>query len=453
MNKLSQLTIKITVLIALFAFVYKITPLPITHNFHLHAQEPELNAAEPALNASDPVLSATEPALNAQEPVKDKSSTLPFEMFSWYPMVQSGKNIEITNEVNHDLFLAAESVEISGIVNGDVYVATQNLKVGGQINGSLITASQNAVIDGVVEGSVKIAAQTVSVNGFIGKSILGVSQVFTLSQDALINGSLTLAAANLDINSDVGGSVLAAASQVNLNSMVDGPVKIACESLIFGSDAIILSNLDYISTQTALGTPNQLSQGSIQQYLPSEEQIKESHKRSKFFNREGKNFDRGEVAKNVVGLTIGFKAINTMMMALIGFVIIKIAPTYLDQAQKSFKKSPLKDLFYGFGVILMLPILAVLLMITVFGIPLGLITLSVWFALFYLSSIPVALVLGNLIFQKIQWSVGQNNTVVQFLAGLLLLFVIGFIPVINLISGVLITFAGAGMWLPKKVKL
>ena len=99
---------------------------------------------------------------------------------------------------------------------------------------------------------------------------------------------------------------------------------------------------------------------------------------------------------------------------------------------------------WGALIFFVTPIAAVLVMFTVIGVPLGLISLVTWAILVYLAQIPVAITIGWLILSR-RRDISSKGLMVGALAlGLLILYLINWIPIAGWIINLFVVFFGLG---------
>lgn len=104
--------------------------------------------------------------------------------------------------------------------------------------------------------------------------------------------------------------------------------------------------------------------------------------------------------------------------------------------------APLKGLGFGFLALILTPIILVLLMMTVIGIPLSFILLSLYIISIYISKIIVSTLIG-FFFQK-KFNLSNVQTFWLFLLGLITLSILGIIPIVGWIFGLVLASFGLG---------
>jgi len=115
----------------------------------------------------------------------------------------------------------------------------------------------------------------------------------------------------------------------------------------------------------------------------------------------------------------------------------------VGQVKDTLLNSSLRSLSLGFLFLVCLPVAAVMLAITLLGVPLGLLTLLGWLVLLYLSKIFVALAVGEWLLARLRG--GRISAPLLSLAtGLLLLTFVTLIPYAGFLIKIMIVSLGFG---------
>ena len=133
-----------------------------------------------------------------------------------------------------------------------------------------------------------------------------------------------------------------------------------------------------------------------------------------------------------------------VMIFIIGLIIILIAKKRITLMQSAIQKRPWQTLGWGALILIATPIAAIIVMITVIGLPLGIISLILWGVALYLSQIPVALLLGRLIIRQNRELDSKGIMIGALALGLFVLFVLRLIPIVGWIIGLLVIAFGLG---------
>lgn len=328
--------------------------------------------------------------------------------------------------VNRDLFLGAGYIKILGNVNGDIFAVGGDFENNGHINGDIILGAGNSIIGGKVDGDLRIGAGRVVVNGEIGRNATVLSSDILLEKDSAINGNLNILSGKVTLNGFVGGDFRASAENVLINGLVKGDVEVGSSTLTFGPDAKINGNLTYRSADEML-VPEGVVDGEVIRKEPvADENFEENRRKA----------EEGIKVFHVVR-----KAISILSYLIIGTILILMFTDFMKKTALTIQEKPLFSLGLGFVGLIVIPIAALLVMITVIGIPIGIISLMGYGVLLYLAKLPAALWIGSKILK------GENKPLLPMILGIFILMLVSFIPYLgNLVSFAAMVF-GIGSYM------
>jgi hypothetical protein len=352
---------------------------------------------------------------------------------------RSGTNITIGSgeTVNGDLYLTGTNVTIEGTVNGDVFILGQNININGLVNGGISVAGQTITVNGKVSTGARIAGQTIHIGGNIGRDLIAVGSDVMVDRAAVIGGDLNLACSTGIMNGHVAGNIRGSVNLLTIAGAVDGNVNITVSSLNITSSANIRGNLTYTSRNTVTIQSGSVIGGTTSQIIPA--------------NHRGRGIWAG-----VAGL-IGLRIFGFLAIFIIGLVIIFLATRRIMQLATAVQRDPVQCLGWGALIFFATPVAAFIVMFTVIGIPLSILSLVIWGILLYLSQIPVALAIGWLILLRGRETRSRGFLVGALALGLFILYVVSLIPVVGWIFWLFVILFGLGTLvtvfriIPKKV--
>lgn len=311
-------------------------------------------------------------------------------------------NVSINEDIPATSFIAGNNVEVSSFIDGAAFIAGQHLRLGSQ---------QDVLFAG---------GNTINVKGATSKEVYVAGNYVEIS-DSIIR-DLYVAASSIKLNSSVERDAYLKADNVIINSTVNGDLTIAAESIELGDKAVI--------------------EGTLK--MPKEANIKIS-KQAIIKEEELYVADINKKDDSIVD-TFMDKLIAFLSMLVIGLILLIIKGKAFEKISK-MKKDPisiLKDIGIGFCFLVIVPVAAIIVMFTLVGIPLSIIALLIYAIMIYLSLIPTAYFLGELILKdKI------SNKYLEFTLVLLVIYILKAIPII----GGLISFLGICLGLGIYLKL
>jgi len=341
---------------------------------------------------------------------------------------RSGDTVTIASRevVDDDLYVGAATVIIDGMVNGDLWAAGYTITVNGGVNGSAMVAGNMINISGDVGHAVRAAGQTISISGNVDGDLMVFGATVNVASTATVKGDLLVGAGNVRLDGLIEGDIKGAASEVTIGNGVRGNVELEVDSLTILSTANIEGDLTYTSEEAADIQSGAQIGGATTHNLPP---VKEEQAVPFPFS----------LFSGTLGKVMGF------LMALVtGLVIILIAPRRLASISESIRSRPGASAAWGALILFVTPIAAILVCLTIVGIPLGLIALALWAIGLYLAQIPVGLLIGRLIIGRFR-GVERRGIMIGALAlGLVILALLGLIPYLGFLIGLAVALFGFG---------
>lgn len=328
--------------------------------------------------------------------------------------------------VDDDLYVAAQTVVIDGTINGDLWAGGGMITVNGAVNGSIMTGGRTVNINGDIDHAVRAVGETININGDVsGDVIVGCSEV-NIASTSGIGGDLVFGAGIARIDGPIEGDIKGSGSEVTLSSRIDGNVELKVDSLTILSAANIGGDLGYTSEEEAEIQSGAQIAGATTHKLP--EVKKDWTKVFPFILFFG-----------VLGKVIGF------LMALVaGLVIILLAPRRLTSVTEAIGSKPGPSVGWGALILFVTPIAAIIVCLTIIGIPVGLIALVLYGIAIYLAQIPVGLFIGRWIIGRFRRVEGKAIMVGALAVGLAILKLLTLIPYFGFLVGLAVILFGLG---------
>ncbi len=361
--------------------------------------------------------------------------TLLFGIFPIPAFAQDPNNVRRENKVvlekdeviEDDYFATGEAVTVAGTVKGDVFIMAGQASIEGQVNGDILAASGQVTISGPVTGNIRVAGGDVILSSEVGGNVTVLGGNLLIDDRATISGSLNGVVGNARILSPIGKSVHMSGGQLTLGSEVEKNVKAAVGKLALVNGAHIKGDLVYISDEDLDVSGGALIDGAtVKKVLPEQAQA-----------RKGKE-DGKKAFLGLVGFGTIFWLVN---MFLFGALLLGFAPRYTSNVIEAVRTRFWFSLLVGFVFSVATPIVIVILLVTVFGIPLALLAIVVYFILMMYGKIMFALFLGT----KLQkYMTFAQNKYLVLLIGLIAYSILSWIPLFGWIIGTIGSLAGLG---------
>ncbi|WP_342305330.1 hypothetical protein [Methanolobus sp. ZRKC5] len=322
---------------------------------------------------------------------------------SAFTTIEGGDTIIIDDIIEDDVVVAGNNIIIRGTVIGDVIAAGGQVDVQGNITQDLIVAAGDVTITGNVGDDVRVAAGTLTIDGTVQDDLISLSGDTKISNTGSIGGDLTSATGQLSLLGDVEGNVTGSGGEVTLGGAVGGNVDLSTGQLVILPDAYITGDLKYRSPQSA-----DVPAGTV-------------GKETDFLLEEYEEKDDGKFS--IISWFIGY-----LSLVLIGLLGIAIWPEQIKNIVSKTPEVPGKTFLIGLAIFIAAMILTLMLLITVIGIPLGLILMALIFAGLYIARIFTGIWLGKYLLMKMD---KESKPWIELALGMFVLLLVSEIPVIG----------------------
>lgn len=339
--------------------------------------------------------------------------------------------------IDSDLIKVGPSILISGTINGDTYLAGGIVSFDGYTTGDLIIVGGNVTVTGKVGQDIKIIGGNVIINSIVGKNI------------SVIGGNIQVAKMN------VPGSLIAIGGNLYSKAKVALGGKIAARRVIldgtFGKDVKIAEKDELI-----IG-PNFQTEGSLFYGGPKEARIDQKaniagqvsyDKNFQLFPKsqtpQVHGFNITSFQKRVSDLKAIANLISFLFTFIIGFLLLRLWPTQGARLMDLLETRPLQSFGWGILILFFSPFLILLLVITIFGIPIALLYLIIFMIFVFLAKIIGSLTVGKQILKALD--TGERRGWALFF-GLLIYYLISFIPYIGWIYRLLLIVTTLGIFI------
>ncbi|MFH1508976.1 MAG: hypothetical protein ABIE68_02320 [bacterium] len=347
---------------------------------------------------------------------------LPAFAFDWRG--EDNPTIAADEIIEDDIFLFGDTITIDGEVKGKVFAMGNMVKMDGKVE-DLISFASQVDIDGEVTGDAIIGAMAVNINGSIGDNIVVGSSNFNLNDEATIGRDLYMGAAQAMLDGEVKRNLNAGTGRMNLAGKVDGNMFSQSSNTSFGSDAKVGGNFSY-DEKDQISTPT----GKIIS-----------------------DFVDGKVATTNFSLIKHdqrnnyipsiFEFIYKLGGVLIGLIVVWLFPKKAKEIMMTKNMFNWMNMLIGIVVIFVMPFLALMILLTLIGIPISLLLLALYPIFIYLGKIAAGVWLGGRILNSKKGS--ENSPFYALLIGMAILIVASFIPAFGWLAPFVFTVFGIGL--------
>ncbi len=311
--------------------------------------------------------------------------------------------------VNNDYFVTGRIVEISGTVNGDLYVLGGQVFIDGTVNGDVLVAAGSVEVSGNVSNNIRMLAGQALITGYIGRSLTGVVATIDLSPSATIGRNAVIVSGNADVEAHIARNLRLYSSSVRISDRIGGGVLAYVGQLRLTSKVVIDGSLEYWSNKNALIDPNAVVKGGV------------THHPSFFYDlMNNKIFNWLKIGSKFAGLVMNF-----FYSFIIGLIMLRYFPQRIERTIKMLNTKPAQSAVAGIVLIFLLPIIMLVMIITILGVPFALTLLSLTIVGFYTAKLLSILWLATHLFRRFEF---KRHKKLYFAFSLIVYFTLSLVP-------------------------
>ncbi|OYQ32618.1 hypothetical protein CHU95_17735 [Niveispirillum lacus] len=265
--------------------------------------------------------------------------------------ILSGDDVRVMAPAADDLVAAGHSVAVDAPVDGDVVAAGLELRITAPVSGDALLAGFSLSVKGPVAGDLAAAAFELSLHSDIAGDVLLTGVEVNLRPEARVAGDLTIRGSDLSVAGQVDGDAVLRGDHVSVQGRIAGDLEVTASRLELKPGTQILGDLRHTGPMPVAVPEGVIIAGTVQ-YHPDVV------------------LDGGPTFLGTTGKAVA--------LFLLGVGVLWLLPGPVTRAADGIRRHPLRHFLLGAALLLLSPPLLALLMVSVVGIPLGLLLLVLW---------------------------------------------------------------------------
>ena len=351
-------------------------------------------------------------------------------LFAFAATIKGGDEVFIQKgeDVRDNLYLAGGNVSVSGAVFGDLLAAGGNILISENVSDDMAIAGGSITILGNSGGDVRVAGGNILIAGDVAGDVVIAGGSVTIASEVSVGKDVVVAGGQVSVDGDVSGNLQITGGVATINGHIKGNVKAEVdEKLTLGSGAVVDGTLEYSARNTDI---LQMNEGAVVagEVSFTKVDVVDRH--------EAKNFIFA-----AIGAFIFFKLIALIIAVL---VLVWLFRKFSNSVVEGVVKDPLQMLGKGFVAAVVVPAAAILLFVTVVGIPLGLLLMFGYGLLSFVVCLYAGVVVGAWVSKLVRKSGHAVITYKNAAGGVVLLMIVKFIPLIGWIIGLFVFLVTLG---------
>lgn len=338
---------------------------------------------------------------------------------------QQHVTVQASETVSETLAASAESIVIDGVVDGDLLALAESIDIRGKVRGNVIAGGREVVVTGQVDGSLHVVCGVCSIEGEVTGNLYGAGERVNVRDSARIGRDAFLFGDNVQMDGSAGRDLWTGASSFELHGSVARDVASHTERINVFETASIGGDLDVktspngsVDIASAAAIRGETTQAEVEHPMP--------HPKNRLS-------DPGFYMRVLVFIASAF---------LVGMVLHAVFPR-LFGARLDTAGDFGRCLGFGFAALIATPLVLLLCVLTVVGIPIGVIGLFVYVTMLFVSLIVIAALVGSALTGAEPTSTHGFGT--ALLLGLVIVAVAMNLPFLGAPLRLLVGLAGMGL--------
>lgn len=308
--------------------------------------------------------------------------------------------------IENDIYLCEQKISIENNVNGNVYVIGKKIDISSDnINGNVFAIGQDVTIKGFVYGSIYVMGENVNIESTCTGTVYTLGKNITLGENITILGNLNVSADSLYISGNVNRELNAYVENINV------------------SDKSEYIGKGHVSYSAELVDPKgMLEELDVQLHEKTTEKVQGLKE----------VITIGKIQSEVIS------AISTIILIGIMYLIIKNRQT---EKTENYTHEIVISIVKGFLWLVVTPIVSIILLCTVIGIPVALLAITIYVIAICISLPVASLRIAEMIFA----SKPKENKIILLLYAIgvyIIIKVVTYLPVIGGIISFLVVLYG-----------
>lgn len=267
---------------------------------------------------------------------------------------------------------AGSRVDITTAMPADVIVAGRDVTIRQPVAGDIVAAGWHVTLTAKAEDDVRVAGSDIQIEAPIAGDLTAAGGTVTLGPAAAVGGRSWITGHTVRLDGVLERDVNIAAATVVVNGELRQPAHIVAEHLEFGPTARVLASVTYQGPQEAVVADGATVSGPVS-YTHIEPRDAQQARQVPFVS------------------TFLF----TMHLLIAGLLAVAFVPRLQAGIVDTLRRHPGQSVLAGFGLVIAIPMAALVLIASVVGLPFGLMLAAAYAVLVFAGPVTTAFVVGE----------------------------------------------------------
>lgn len=324
-----------------------------------------------------------------------------------------------------DFLSAGQSIDVNpGGVKGDAAVAGADVRISGNVQGYVMAAGANVNVDAPVSNDLWAAGANVAVNAPVADNAMLAGSSVILAPGAAIGNDARIAASFADVKGRVMRNLNITAANAQISSEIGGDVTAYTETLTLNPGAVVRGDLIVYSPNEPVISPQAQVLGRVHFHRTEREQESLA----------------AEIVSEIVQWFLKF-----LWLLILGITVILVSSVWTRRVSEMLKNQPWQSLLTGAIAVIVVPVLALLLLVSVLGLPIAFFLGAFYLIFFLLSGAFISYFVGDWTLAKINSR--QDSNILKIVVGAFIVSVAVSLPFVGWLAKLAVAFFGFGAFL------
>lgn len=328
----------------------------------------------------------------------------------------------ISSNIRDDVYTLGNQISTlpQSSISGDLIIAGGQINISGPISQDLTAVAGTLSIDTNIGDDVRVATGNFSLNGIVRGDVMVATGQGSILSETQIVGETYITGGQLQLLGSYTGDVEVIGGEILFDGSTAGNVILKGEDITIGQNAIIAGDLSY----------------------PKGSKITISDKADIRGEILDAKYNKSNHRSAILGIIAMMQFVKMIGLMIVAILLVLVFPKISRKITNATLTSPGKKLLIGLGWIVIVPIVGLMVMATLIGIPLAMLIFSLYFFVIMLGGVYAGVTLGSWLQDK--FGKGKNLYWAWSLLGVLILFLLLLIPIIGWIVLIAVSWSSIG---------
>ena len=336
---------------------------------------------------------------------------------------RAGARVDAVASGHHDVWAAGALVSVRGTVENEIRAMGAEVDVDASAKGDAWAGGAIVSVKGAYERDLSVAGARVNVDAKVGGRLQVAGARVLIGAQTEVRGPLRIVGADVVFAGAGQGPAEIYGDAVQIDGRVAGDLLVRARSVTIGKSAVIDGNVVFETFNEPEIAEGAAIRGRQTVTMPRPAPA------------DGTRVITALGVVLLFGVGAGF---------VLGLLLLIAARPLVERSISAVRVAPLRSLLVGLGVAILLPLASVVVMVTVIGIPVGILTLLAFPLLVFIASVIAAFAVSDWLLNRARAARSFFARLLLLILGLIALTAVGLVPFLGFLTWLVALLIGLG---------